>query len=108
MTAPQLRLMSMMVTVAKLKSTVSARATTTAMAPQTTTTMTITTLAMTTMMMTMGGGAGQKRKRGTIVEEWEEMEVGEEEGEEAVCVTFLRWKSKLGMNKVALFEYYNT
>jgi hypothetical protein len=45
-----------------------------------------------------GGGAGQKCKGGTIVEEWEEMEVEEEEGEEAVCVTFLSWKSKLGMN----------
>jgi hypothetical protein len=42
------------------------------------------------------------------VEEWEEMEVEEEEGEEAVCVTFLSWKSKLGMNEVALFEYFNT
>jgi hypothetical protein len=55
-----------------------------------------------------GGGAGQKRKRGTIVEEREEMEVEEEEGEEAVCMTFLSRKSKLGMNEVALFEYFNT
>ena len=36
------------------------------------------------------------------------MEVEEEEGEEAVYVKFLRWKSKLGMNEVALFEYFNT
>jgi hypothetical protein len=36
------------------------------------------------------------------------MEVEEEEGEEAVCVTFLSQKSKLGMNEVALFEYFNT
>ena len=36
----------------------------------------------------MGGGVGQKRKRGTIVEEREEMEVEEEEGEEAVCYVF--------------------
>jgi hypothetical protein len=42
-----------------------------------------------------------------IVEEWKEMEVEEEEGEEAVCVT-LSWKSKLDMNEVALFEYFNT
>jgi hypothetical protein len=42
------------------------------------------------------------------VEEWEEMEVEEEEGEEAMCVTFLSQKSKLGMNEVALFEYFNT
>ena len=55
-----------------------------------------------------GGGAGQKCKRGTIVEEREEMEVEEEEGEEAVCVMFLSRKSKLGMNEVALFEYFNT
>ncbi len=56
----------------------------------------------------MGGGAGQKGKRGMIVEEQEEMEIEEEEVEEAVCVTFLSWKSKLGMNEVALFEYFNT
>jgi hypothetical protein len=56
----------------------------------------------------MGGGAGQKRKRGTIVEEWVEMEVEEEEGEEAVCVTYLSRKSKSGINEVALFEYFNT
>jgi hypothetical protein len=37
----------------------------------------------------------------------EEMEVEEEEGEEAVCVMFLSWKIKLGMNEVALFEYFN-
>ncbi len=36
------------------------------------------------------------------------MEVEEEEGEEAVCVMFLSQKSKLGMNEVALFEYFNT
>jgi hypothetical protein len=30
------------------------------------------------------GGAGQKHKRGTIVEEWEEIQVEEEEGVEAV------------------------
>jgi hypothetical protein len=53
-------------------------------------------------------GTGQKRKCGTIVEEREEIEVEEEEGEEAVCVTFLSRKSKLGMNEVALFEYFNT
>jgi hypothetical protein len=41
------------------------------------------------------------------VEEREEMEVEEEEGEEAVSVTFLSRKSKLGMNEVALFEYFN-
>jgi hypothetical protein len=55
-----------------------------------------------------GGAAGQKPKCGTIVEEWEEMEVEEEEGEEAVWVTFLSRKSKSGMNEVALFEYFNT
>jgi hypothetical protein len=43
-----------------------------------------------------------------IVDEWEEMEGEEEKGEEAECVTFLSRKSKLGMNKVALFEYFNT
>jgi hypothetical protein len=53
-----------------------------------------------------GGGAGQKRKRGTIVEEHEEMEGEEEMGEEAECVTFLSRKSKLGMDKIALFEYF--
>jgi hypothetical protein len=42
-----------------------------------------------------------------IVEEREEMEVEEEEGEEAVCVTFLTQKSKMGINEVA-FEYFNT
>jgi hypothetical protein len=42
------------------------------------------------------------------VEEWKEMEVEEEKGEEAECVTFLSRKSKLGMNDVALFEYFNT
>jgi hypothetical protein len=52
--------------------------------------------------------AGQKPKHGTIVEEREEMEVEEEEGDEAVCVTYLSRKSKLGMNEVALFEYFNT
>ncbi len=36
------------------------------------------------------------------------MEVEEERGEEAECVTFLSRKSKLGMNEVALFEYFNT
>ncbi len=41
------------------------------------------------------GGAGGDGSRG-------------DEGEEAVCVTFLSWKSKLGMNEVALFEYFNT
>jgi hypothetical protein len=55
-----------------------------------------------------GGGGGQKRKCGTIVEEWEEMEVEEEKVEEAECVTLLNRKSKLGMNEVALFEYFNT
>jgi hypothetical protein len=55
-----------------------------------------------------GRGAGQKRKRGMIVEEQEEIEVEEEKGEEAVCVTFLSRKSKLSMNEVTLFEYYNT
>ncbi len=54
------------------------------------------------------GGAGQKRKRGTIVEEREEMEGEEETVEEAECVTFLSRKSKLGMDKIALFEYFNT
>jgi hypothetical protein len=43
-----------------------------------------------------------------IVEEWEEMEVEEDEEVEAVCVTFLSRKSMLGMNEVALFEYFNT
>ena len=42
------------------------------------------------------------------MEEWEEMEVKEEKGEEAECVTFFSRKSKLGMNEVALFEYFNT
>jgi hypothetical protein len=55
-----------------------------------------------------GGGAGQKRKRGMIVEEREEMEGEEEMGEEAECVTFLSRKSKLGMDKIALFEFFNT
>ncbi len=32
----------------------------------------------------------------------------EEKGDEAECVMFLSRKSKLGMNKVALFEYFNT
>ncbi len=36
------------------------------------------------------------------------MEVEEEQGEEAECVTFLSRKSKLCMNEVALFEYFNT
>ncbi len=36
------------------------------------------------------------------------MGVEEEEGEEAVCVTYLSRKSKLGMNEVALFECFNT
>jgi hypothetical protein len=36
------------------------------------------------------------------------MEVEEEKAEEAECVTFLSRKSKLGMNEVALFEYFNT
>ncbi len=36
------------------------------------------------------------------------MEVEEEKGEEAQCVMFLSRKSKLGMNEVALFEYFNT
>jgi hypothetical protein len=35
------------------------------------------------------------------VEEREEMEVEEEEGKEAECVTFLSRKSKLGMDKIA-------
>jgi hypothetical protein len=43
-----------------------------------------------------------------IVEEWEEMEVEEEKGEKAECVTFLSRKSKLGIHEVALFEYFNT
>ncbi len=42
------------------------------------------------------------------MEEREEMEVEEEQGDEAECVTFLSWKSKLGMNEVALFEYFDT
>ncbi len=42
------------------------------------------------------------------MEEWEEMGVEEEKGEEAECVTFLSRKSKLGMIEVALFEYFNT
>ncbi len=42
------------------------------------------------------------------MEEREEMEVEEEEGEEAVCVMFLSRKSKFGMNEVALFEYLIT
>ncbi len=42
------------------------------------------------------------------MEEWEEMEVEEEKREEAQCVTFLSRKSKLGMNDVALLEYFNT
>jgi hypothetical protein len=54
------------------------------------------------------GGAGQKRKRGTFAEEREEMEGEEEMGEEAECVNILSRKSKLGMDKVALFEYFNT
>jgi hypothetical protein len=54
------------------------------------------------------GVGGQKCKCGTIVEQWEEMKVEEEKGEEAECVTFLSRKSKLGMNEVALFEYINT
>ncbi len=36
------------------------------------------------------------------------MEVEEEKGEEAECVMFLSRKSKLGMNDVVLFEYFNT
>jgi hypothetical protein len=68
----------------------------------------ITTSAMTMTMAMMGGGAGPKCKCGTIVEERKEMEIAAEEGEEAVCVTFLTRKSKLGMNEVALFEYFNT
>ncbi len=36
------------------------------------------------------------------------MEVEEEKGEKTECVTFLSRKSKLGMNEVALFEYFNT
>ncbi len=55
-----------------------------------------------------GGRAGQKRKHGMIVEEREKMEGEEEMGEEAECVTFLSRKSKLGMDKIALFEYFNT
>jgi hypothetical protein len=55
-----------------------------------------------------GGGGGQKCKRGTIVEEQEDMEVEEEKGEEAECVTFLSRKIKLGMNESALFGYFNT
>ncbi len=42
------------------------------------------------------------------MEESEEMEGKEETGEEAECVTFLSRKSKLGMDKIALFEYFNT
>ncbi len=53
-----------------------------------------------TTTMAMGGGTGQTRKWGTIVEEREEMEVEEENGEEAECVTFLSRKSKLGMMKL--------
>ncbi len=43
------------------------------------------------------------------MEEQEEMEVEEEEEEEeeAVCMKFLIRKCKLGMNEVALFEYFN-
>ncbi len=36
------------------------------------------------------------------------MEVEEEEGKKAECVTFLSRKSKLGMDEIALFEYFNT
>jgi hypothetical protein len=53
-------------------------------------------------------GAGQKHKCGTIVEERKEMEEEEETGEEAECLRFLSRKSKLGMDKIALFEYFNT
>jgi hypothetical protein len=42
------------------------------------------------------------------VEEHEEMEGEEETGEEVECVTFLSRKSMLGMDKIALFEYFNT
>ncbi len=42
------------------------------------------------------------------MEEREEMEVEEAEGEEAVCVMFLSRKSKLGIDEVVLFEYFNT
>jgi hypothetical protein len=55
-----------------------------------------------------GGGAGQKRKQGMIVEEREEMEGEEEMGGETECVTFLSRNIKLGMDKIALFEYFNT
>ena len=40
--------------------------------------------------------------------EREEMEGEEETGEEAECVMFLSRKSKLGMDKIALFEYFYT
>ncbi len=36
------------------------------------------------------------------------MEVEEEKGDKAECAAFLSRKSKLGMNEVALFEYFNT
>jgi hypothetical protein len=36
------------------------------------------------------------------------MEVEEEKGEEAECAMFLSRKNKLGMNDVALFEYFIT
>ncbi len=55
-----------------------------------------------------GEGAGQKCKRGTNVEERVEMEGEVETGEEAECVTFLSRKIKLGMDKIALFGYFNT
>ncbi len=35
------------------------------------------------------------------------MEVEEKKGEEAECVTLLSRNSQLGMNEVALFEYFN-
>ncbi len=78
------------------------------MAPKTTTTtMIMTSILTTTKTMIIGGGTGQKRKRGMTVEEWEEAEVEEKKGEEAECVMFLS-SSKLGMNEVTLFEYFNT
>ncbi len=52
-------------------------------------------------------GGSQKHKCETIVEEWEEMEVEEEKGEEAECVTLSR-NSILDMNEVASFENFYT
>jgi hypothetical protein len=53
-------------------------------------------------------GGGVRTEVQIWVEEREEMEGEEEMGEEAECVMFLSRKSKLGMDKIALFEYFNT